>query len=171
MSILYADGGCIGSNPSPIGGTWAYVLIHNDGETILKQDSGVITAEEMECPCTNNQMEFYAILRGMINANPNRLKMVCSDSNITLGRFFKGWSITNIPTWMLKSFREMKLLYNTNPFTGAIKMKYTLIDGHPTKDQLENGFGKRGHITSKFNVLCDQMCNDAGIKYLKKVEV
>jgi ribonuclease HI len=165
MSILYADGGVIGANPSSVGGTWAYVLVHNDDETILEQDSGVITLEVMETPCTNNQMEFYAILRGMIAANPNTLTMVCSDSNVSLGRFFKGWSITNIPEWMLEMYRGIKRMYHTNSFTGAIKMKYTLIDGHPTLAQLKSGIGKRGHQTSKWNVLVDRLCNDEAHDY------
>ena len=60
---LYADGGVIASNPSAIGGTYAYRLIRDDGHTIGQGQ--VITAIDMRGSVTNNQTEMLALLVGL----------------------------------------------------------------------------------------------------------
>jgi len=167
MSILYADGGVIQKNPSEIGGTWAYIIVDDDDETILYRDSGVVTRAEVGVPVTNNQMEFLALVRGLLGHTSlsAHLTEVRSDSNISLGRLFKGWSITNIPQWMIDEWKTALKHYDTKVWTNCLMMKHTLLDGHPTKSQLANGFGKRGHPVSKFNVLCDRMCNEEAQEY------
>ena len=169
MSILYADGGVINKNPSPYGGTWAYVLVDDDDETILKQDSGSVSRAEMGTLVTNNQTEFLAVVRGLLAAADYDLKEVRSDSNVTLGRFFKSWSVTNIPDWILEERQEALKHYNTRAWTNCLMLKYTLLDGHPTEAQLETGIGKRGHPVSKWNVLADKLCNDEAWEFLQNL--
>jgi len=162
---LYTDGGVIQKNPSPIGGTWAWVLTGDDDQ-IIDQDSGVVSADENGGPVTNTQMELYAIIQGLLKVrNPSALKHVYSDSNVSLGRVFKGWSLNNIPSGMIRLLGLAKERY---PWI-QVKVQHTLLDGHPTKAQLEAGIGKRGHPVSKWNVLCDKMCNEAGAEYVKRL--
>lgn len=160
MRKLYADGGVVAKNPSPIGGTWAWCLVQ--GDVLLSRDGGFISIFDMGYDVvTNNQTELLAVIKGL-EFLPDDLDQleICSDSNITLGRIFKNFTFNNIPGWMERDLREhKKRLINFHKFT------YTLIDGHPTVAQLESGFGKRGHPTSRWNVLADNMCNRIASKY------
>lgn len=170
MSILYADGGVIQKNPSEIGGTWAYVIVDDDDETVLYQDSGIVTADEAGTPVTNNQMEFLALIRGLSGnlTVSQTLREVRSDSKISLGRLFSGWSITNIPQWMIDEWKAVLKHYDTKVWSNCLMMKHTLLDGHPTDGQLEKGTGKRGHPVSKWNVMCDRMCNEEKENYFEE---
>jgi len=170
MTILYTDGGVIQKNPSLYGGTWAYVLVKNDDETIVKMDSGVVTRAEMGTPVTNNQMEYLAVIRGLLAVpTPQYLKEIRSDSNVTLGRFFKQWSVTNIPKWMIEERKLALKYYDKQAWSNSLTMKYTLLAGHPTEEQLRTGIGKNGNPVSKWNVLADKLCNDEAYEFLQNL--
>lgn len=161
MLRLYTDGGVILKNPSPIGGTFAWVIVIND--KVVDSEVGVITPIEMMTDLvTNNQTELLAAIHGLHNiAGMEKDVIVHSDSSTTIGRVFKKFPFNNIPDWMVMLLkREQKRLEHFRTF------RYVQLDGHPTKQQLAQGFGKRGNPVSKWNVLCDQMCNDAAQKYL-----
>lgn len=161
MLELYADGGVIKKNPSPIGGTWAWVLVEND--KILDRGCGIFVPEQNGLFVTNNQTELEAIIRGLGSLYDDELAKVFSDSEVTLGRVFRGSTFNNIPKEMKKRLDfEKKRLKRFSEFP------YELLHGHPTKKQLENGFGKNGHPTSKWNVLCDEMCRQVGEEYYKE---
>jgi hypothetical protein len=49
------------------------------------------------------------------------------------------------------------------------EIKYILLDGHPTKKQLETGIGKRGGPGSKHNVWCDDACRKAGEAFMETI--
>ena len=168
MTILYADGGVINKNPSPLGGTWAWVLVSDDDKMLLDSDSGYITKAEIGGDVTNNQMEFLAVVRGLLNIRePHKLKKVCSDSNVTLGRLFKDWSITNIPDWILEERNKALKNYDTRAWSNGLMLDYVLLAGHPTEYQLRTGIGKNGNPVSRWNVLCDKMCNDEAWEFLQ----
>jgi ribonuclease HI len=159
---LYADGGVIGSNPSAIGGTYAYRLIKTDRLTIDR--SGTITTLQMGGLITNNQTEMLALLRGFAQLPDDFKGTVYSDSHVSLGRIFLAWKWNNIPAWMHRLYRDQRdrLKYWN-------EIKYILLDGHPTKDQLIKGIGKRGHPVSIHNVWCDHACQHAGMKLLESL--
>jgi ribonuclease HI len=150
---LYTDGGVILKNPSTIGGTWAWCLVDENDEMVLAH-SGYITPEQARTDTiTNNQTELFAVLNGLCNLEDDEVVEIRSDSAITLGRIFNGFSFNNVPDWMYKRLQaEKKRLINFKKFT------YELMDGHPTKEQVERGTGRKGHMTSKWNVWCDQEC-------------
>lgn len=161
MKKLYTYGGCIKKNPSIIGGTWAYCLV-DANENLLYEDSGVLTPSKVGGPVTNNQTELYAVIRGLQTIQRDMIVHILSDSEITLGRIFKSYSMENIPDWMIEQLDDEKSrLYLFKDF------KHTLLSGHPTKSQLETGIGKRGHPTSKWNKRADYLCRLAGDEYLK----
>ena len=165
---LYADGGVIQKNPSPIGGTWAWCLVQND--EVINKDWGIIVPTDVvtfpDNQVTNNQTELFAIVQGLSQLPDDSVVEICSDSNVSLGRVFRGSSFSNIPFW-LKTSLEMQ--------QSRLKMwkdfSYTLLDGHPTKAHLASGFGKRGHPVSKWNVECDRLCNLASSNHLEWVAV
>lgn len=156
---IYADGGVMGCNPSPIGGTWAYALVNPDGERIA-EDSGVIIPEWAGvAEITNNLTELYAVVRGLLALPAGWSGIVASDSQITLGRLFWGWAIANIPEWL---WYEAERARRRLSWEACHPL---LLDGHPTRAQLAAGIGKRGNPVSAHNVWCDAACKAAGIAY------
>lgn len=156
---LYADGGVIFRNPSSIGGTWAFVIVNDDGK-IHKSMSGAFMPGALGLSeVTNNQTEMYALLRGLreIPQDCDHL-VICTDSMVTIGRVHLGWKWTNIPQLLHVWYQE---IIQSLP-AWRHNFQYILLDGHPTASQLENGIGKRGNPVSEFNVLCDQLCREAG---------
>lgn len=165
MLKLYTDGGVISKNPSPIGGTWAWCLV--DGDTLIEQSNGgVFHTDVVQFPgglVTNNQTELFAVVQGLSQLDSDVLVEVCSDSAVTLGRIFKNFAFSNIPFWMKSALEiEKERLVHFSKFT------YTQLDGHPTKAHLLAGIGKRGNPVSKWNVLCDKLCNEAAQRFLQE---
>jgi len=159
---LYCDGGVIGSNPSAIGGTHAYKLIFDDGTE--KGNASVLTPDLVGGPVTNNQTEMLALLKGFMELPEDFTGTVYSDSQVTLGRAFMGWKWKNVPTWMHKLYQTQRA-----KFTNWEQIGYVLLDGHPTRQQLQAGYGKRGHRVSEHNVWCDHECQRAGAMFLETI--
>jgi len=164
---LFVDGGLIGSNPSKIGGTWAYRLL-SKGE-IVKENSGMITLKESEMyRISNNLTEMLALINGLNILPFDWRGTVFSDSKITLGRVFVGWhwSDDELPAWMKNRLENQKarLVHWGQIHCG-------LLDGHPTKAHLASGFGKRGHHVSEHNLAVDKMCRKAASDYVASLEM
>lgn len=147
----YADGGIIGRNPSPIGGTFAWCHVDEAGERV-RVGSGMVLPGDGDLPdlITNNVTEFAALVCCLEALPDGWSGPVHSDSRVTLWRLFHGWKMTGVP-WSLVSFgsRALCRLGTLTP---------VLLDGHPTKAQLAAGVGKRGGPVSPFNVWCDTEC-------------
>lgn len=152
VAALYADGGVIGKNPSTIGGTWAWAHVDVNSERI-KTASGIITPTEARMPAiTNNLTELYAIVLGLEALPAAWAGTVYSDSWVSLQRVFFAAKLNHVPTWLVER------LWNLQK-TGQLRaVQWQLLDGHPTKAQLEAGRGKRGNLVSVHNVWCDEAC-------------
>lgn len=159
---LYTDGGVISKNPSPYGGTWAWILVRD--EQIVDQGSGILRPEMIDLfnTVTNNQSELFALIRGLSCLEAHVTLEICSDSNVSLGRVFRGSSFHNIPSWMVGELNGQR-----RRFLNWSKFSYTLMDGHPTKEHLALGIGKRGHPVSIFNKMCDDLCREQSDLYWK----
>lgn len=147
---VFADGGVIGANPSPLGGTWAYRLLQD--QQIRCYDSGFIPPKFG--PVSNNISELVAVVRGLEMARHYRASQVsiASDSLVTLRRLTyprAAWNGVPIPVreWAQAVLREVDVV------------EAVLLDGHPTRAQLEAGIGKSGRSVSVHNVECDRACN------------
>lgn len=152
ITAVYADGGVIGRNPSPMGGTWAWCHVNAAGERIT-QGSGIVEPAGAGLPAiTNNYTEMVALLNGLSAVPFGWHGVVYSDSQITLGRLFWGWKWTNIPADVVHHARNMRRWIDLTACTPV------LLDGHPTKAQLATGVGKRGGPVSEHNVWCDKEC-------------
>ena len=158
---LYTDGGCAGKNPSTIGGTWGWALVDHE-DNLKKFDSGYVLPNLVGGDVTNNQMEYYAVLKGLEDLPNDSSVIVYSDSLITLGRMFQGWKNKNIPKEWIERLNTQKKRVNI--------LAYRHLDGHPTKKQLEEGKGKRGNLVSKWNVMADKLCSDQAKSLLASVE-
>jgi ribonuclease HI len=142
---LYVDGGVIGSNPSMIGGTYAWRVVSDDHDPIGY--ARVITTQEMGGPITNNQTEMLAMLQGLQRLPNSFDGAIYCDSQVTLGRAFRGWKWTNIPSWMhLVYTLQRKRLVNWSD------IKYL---------QLEK--------TNEHAKWCDQACQLAGDAFMATV--
>lgn len=165
---LYVDGGVILKNPSPIAGTWAYVLVDIEDQRVLKKGSGVMIPAEWGLDViTNNQSEMWAMLKGLAVLPDNVPSNVCPDSQTTLGRCFWGHRWTNVPPDMHTEFHTQRARLDEN----WKNIKGILHAGHPTIDQLAKGIGRNGLPVSKWNCLCDRMCTQAGEAYLDSLKV
>jgi hypothetical protein len=174
VRAVYADGGVLGRNPSKLGGTWAWcwsltekLVVPDVTPWVFREGAGLCLygATEKECgltgfrvvegrapEITNNVTEFLALARCLAPLPAGWEGPVYSDSQITLGRFFRGWETKGLPPDWVARVHEVIL-----PRLG--KLTPVLLDGHPTRSQLQAGVGKRGNLVSSFNKLCDHQCN------------
>lgn len=149
---LYCDGGVVGRNPSPIGGTWAFCGVDANGVRILER-SGFVPSPEGR-PITNNHTEQIAIVKALEAMPDGWSGRVNSDSRIALGRVFHNFREKNLPPNVSERSRAAVRRLG--------RLTFRLVQGHPTKADLQNGIGKkRGLPVSEHNVWCDKACNDA----------
>jgi hypothetical protein len=99
---------------------------------------------------TNNMTEFMGLLTALEALPRGWSGMACSDSEITIGRFFLGWHLRNIEkAWADRCRQIVSILGTVTPVR---------LDGHPTLKELSDGIGHRGHLVSRHNVWCDREC-------------
>jgi ribonuclease HI len=163
-NALFADGGVIGSNPSAIGGTWAWRWVREGAESC--SFSGVITPQQAGLPAiTNNLTEMLALVSGLQALPASWAGVVYSDSQITLGRIFLGWKWKNIPLWLHHEYQQARArLVNWD------KIQWVLLQGHPTRAELAAGIGSRGYPVSEHNVWVDKTCGERAAEFLKIME-
>lgn len=163
-NALFADGGVIGSNPSAIGGTWAWRILRN--EQVFQQAAGVITPRQADMPAiTNNLTEMLALVRGLQALPISWAGTVYSDSQVTLGRVFLGWKWKNIPLWLHHEYQQARArLLNWE------QTQWVLLQGHPTKAELADGVGSRGAPVSEHNKWCDMACGLQAAEHLRLME-
>lgn len=103
ITHLYVASGLIGSNPSMIGGTYAWRLVFEHQEPFGA--AAVLPMAAIGGPVTNNQVEMLALLAGLEQVSEAFCGEIHSQSMVTLGRAFQGWKWTNIPTWMHEAYK------------------------------------------------------------------
>lgn len=147
---VYCDGGLIGANPSPNGGTWCFVVVDDDVQVAMQ--SGIVTPAEAGLPAiTNNYTELLAAVNALEMMDDGWTGTLFTDSNVTRLRLISSKpKMAGIPPALQQRLRDAKRR------VGAFKV--ALLDGHPTRQQLASGIGKRGGPVSKWNVLCDEEC-------------
>lgn len=157
---VYADGGVVGRNPSPKGGTWAYLHLDAGGNMVANR-CGVVTPERDGAglaTISNNFTELWAALLGLEALPDGWAGTLYTDSEVTRGRLVNARpSFTNIPECVQE--RVVRVKARLGPFTAV------LLSGHPTQEQLARGTGKGGRPVSRWNVLCDQICTRLAAKF------
>lgn len=159
---VYADGGLIRANPSPIGGMYAACHVNADGERVWSA-SGLILADPSDplfVVVGNNQCEFRALLAGLEALPDGWSGTVYTDSLLTIRRFREpdAVGLGGIPDdWRRRAAHVLGRLG---------RLEYVLLDGHPSRAQLAAGVGKRGNPVSEHQVFCDELCTKIGREYL-----
>lgn len=150
---LYTDGGVIGQNPSGIGGTWAWCMVDAEGQQ-QRHASGWMSPADMQVDVvSNNHTELLALVLGLEALDEGFTGTIYSDSWVSLQRIFLAAKLNNVPQWLIDRLQAIQK-------SGRLaSVSYQLLDGHPTRAQLETGLGKRGNPVSKWNVWCDEQCS------------
>ena len=157
ITQIFCDGGIITTNPSPIGGTYAFCGVDAFGERILER-GGVIQSSPAE-PITNNTTEQIAIVTALETLPDGWSGKLHSDSQIALGRVFLGWQTNGLPADIIRR--------TTHALARMGKIEHVLLQGHPTKADLACGIGKKRQLpVSIHNVWCDKRCQEEAFKYL-----
>ncbi len=154
---VYADGGCIGRNPSKLGGTWCCITVV--GNICCDISSGVILPGEIGLPTvTNNVSELWAAVEALGRCPAGWNGTLYTDSNVTRLRL-GGGKLNGVPDCLKER------LHAALKRAGAFRT--VLLDGHPTKRQLAAGRGKRGNPVSWWNCRCDAECNRQAAAFLR----
>lgn len=160
---LYSDGGNIGRNPSPLGGTWAYRGLGANGACIV-QDSGVLTPEECGLPTvSNNVAELAAAVFGLMDMPDGWSGTLFTDSEVTLLRVRKSKvqaKLNGVPESLIELLAAQKSRLH--------HYEVVLLGGHPTRLELFRGYNRDGLPVHWENFRCDKMCKDAGERFLKQ---
>ena len=150
--VLYATGGTIGSNPSPYGGTWAYVLVDAADQEIGYQ-VGVLTPQAVGTTTISNQVSaFVALLAGLAALPAGWSGNVASPQEIALGRVCRGDALTDIPSVLLQRGQRVLQRFDLDA------LQPVLLAGQPTQAQLRAGVGAHGKPVSQHQVTCQTLC-------------
>ena len=152
---LYCDGGVIGVNPSPYGGTAAFVVLCED-KHVTHEGVAIIRPAAIGLPAvSNNVSELVACLLGLRSLPDGWNGTIFTDSYVTRCRLVnEDPKFNGIPQELVR-----EVWMHRERMRG---LSVTLLDGHPTKKQLAAGIGKRGNPVSEWNVWCDRVCTQAG---------
>lgn len=147
---IYADGGVVGANPSPVGGVWAWCAVNEHDERVVRRSG--FTPRRGVREVTNNNMELVALVLAVEALHEGWSGIICSDSRLALGTLFEGFNARKQPPNIVK--RGMAAAARLG------KVETMLLQGHPTKEDLITGIGARRNLpVSQHNVWCDQECN------------
>lgn len=155
----YCDGGLIRSNPSPVGGAWAFRLVNCFDLPVL-QKSGLIIldgsdrANQETIPgkgLSNNQVEYIAMVQALDALPDGWSGEVCTDSLITIRALFQrdDWPAFVAPLWGQRAQDAKRRLGHIVPVH---------MGGHPTKIEVRNGVTRKGYPCSTHQVWCDYEC-------------
>lgn len=162
VAALYSDGGLLGKNGDDgLLGVYCWVQVSTRGE-YLRHDTGTVLHAFDGRPIENNLVELVALLRGLRSLPDGWSGRVFSDNKNALGWTFPAfqdgqgarrgdYKTNGVPT-ALRSY-----IHCTRRRLGRIEAM--LLDGHPTRAQLAEGWGKRGNPVSEWNAWCDAHCN------------
>lgn len=148
---VFADGGIIGSNPSALGGTFAWCHVDAAGVRVRANSGIVEVGFHGLADISNNTTELVAMIEGLETLPEGWAGTALTDSNVTLCRL-RG----NKPAWP----SVPAPLYNRA--RAALKrlghLQWVLLNGHPTAGEMTRGVGSRGLPVSEHNVFCDSAC-------------
>lgn len=161
---IYADGGVIRSNPSSLGGTWAYLYVEGD---VVSEASGLLLPGHLGArTISNNDSELYAMVRGFEELPDGWDGVAYSDSLVTLARLARiarGQEPTKTMHPELYDRAEAALAR-----LGAVRFEH--VKGHPTRADLARGRDSKGRTVSRHQVRCDQLCTEQAQRYLDELE-
>lgn len=167
---VYVDGGCIGSNPSALGGTWAWCFVDEKGQR-TDSECGHVTPQMISLPLvTNNLTELLAAIHAMEALPDGWDGTIHTDSQVTWRRITR----TPLTTASGKPAKPQK--FKGIPVQVRVRLnlamarmgKYNVatVGGHPTGKHFADGH-KGGAAVSVHNMFVDDLCNKAKEIFLK----
>lgn len=170
IHTIYVDGGVIARNPSHVGGTWAAVAADALGLVLWERAGvlpvaswGVYDPKSGRVTIENNVTELFAVVRALELAPPGWSGRVRSDSlnAIRRARDPKDAKMNGVPLLLHRRLVE------ATARCGAVE--YELLCGHPTRQELATGVGKRGYPVHALNVRCDFLCGVEAEAYMQSL--
>ena len=159
IASLYCDGGVIGQNPSPHGGSWAWVQVAGDGATRLKKACGIVKAPYHGLDTiSNNIAELLAAVYGMASLPDGWSGTIYTDSQVTELRIQirskdqKPAKMRGVPHQLIREVCQQKERLGN--------YRVVLLAGHPTVEDMRRGTAREGVPISIHNVLCDRLCSE-----------
>jgi ribonuclease HI len=147
---LYTDGGCVGPNPSKLGGTTAWCGVDAEGCVVVRGGSILTPARATLPTVSNNVAELWAVMEALQAMPDGWNGTLFCDNLLTLQRLWGTWPWNNVPDWMKdRAQGEVARMGIIIP---------VLLAGHPTKKELAEGVSKEGRLVSPHNVACDKEC-------------
>jgi len=155
---IFCDGGVIRINPSPEGGTWAWIWVDEEGNS-LREESGILHANKDGYGerISNNVAELEAAVRALESVPRDWRGTLYTDSQVTLLRITTSLSFAGVPEELVQRCLDVRTPRH---------YEVVLLSGHPTQAQLLAGIGKGGRPVSAWNCRCDALCGLEARKYL-----
>ncbi|NLL56813.1 MAG: ribonuclease HI [Clostridiales bacterium] len=138
---IYTDGAC-SNNPGK--GGWAAILIYNGHEKVI---SGGYPET------TNNRMELFAIISGLMQLKERCSVTVYSDSAYAIEAINKGW----LDQWQARKWRTS----NNEPVKNIDLWKSLLIE---MKKHQVSFVKVKGHSDNEYNNRCDAIAKSEILK-------
>lgn len=144
------------TSPSPVGFTWAFVVVDDHGQEVHRE-SGYILAPILAggrlYKAQSEVGEFVALSKGfrwLATHAPGWSGEVCSDNHLALARVFRLAACRTLPPeWVRQSAKYRRRL-------GSLYEQP--LNGHPTQEHLERGYGHSNYPVSEWNVVTDDLC-------------
>lgn len=134
---IYTDGACSG-NPGK--GGWAAILIYKGREKVVSGNYP---------ETTNNRMELFAIISGLMQLKEPCDVTVYSDSAYSLNPFTEGW----IEQWQEKNWKTA----DKSPVKNADLWKVLLLE---MKKHRVSFIKVKGHSDNEYNNRCDKIARE-----------
>jgi ribonuclease HI len=164
IKYLYTDGSTPLKNPSPVGITYAFLVVDTSGIVIHEESGHLKTKDCGTYLASNNLAEMIAAVKALEYVAENIKEAdekvtLCTDSELTAFRMFRGYSIAKLPKNVCSrlgtAFASIE--------EAGITLDFQLLAGHPTRADLAQGYKeKKGRQlpVSLYNVRVDKMCKD-----------
>lgn len=158
ITSVYCDGGLLAMNR--LGGVWSWCGVNITGHRVYSQ-RGTVLQIQPHRPVTNNHTEQIAIIKALEALPKGWSGTVYSDSNVALGRIFDKFGTKNLPTNIIQ--RSIDAVERLG------KLKGSLLQGHPTENDLIRGIGERRNLpVSIHNHFVDISCELEKKEYFDK---
>ncbi len=155
---LYCDGGLLTTNPSDVGGMWAWCQIERglgSDEHIVESNSGILLCGQVQPgQVTNNITELLAAVEGLESMPDGWVGTIYTDSQTTYLRVRKSGKKQSKLNGVGQSLRA-RLMEQKRRLGNYHAM---MVGGHPTLGDLNVGYNERGVTVSRHNCWCDAEC-------------
>lgn len=161
--IVWVDGGCVESNPSTIGGTWAFLCASSISSTDMPasriiERSGYVSPVQIGLTTVSNNVTELLAITLALEALPDKWSGAChSDSLVSIRRARdpQTASMAGVPAWLQARLCDARVRLG--------EVSFVLYGGHPTKAELKEGKRKDGKPCHWHNVRCDNLCRERAL--------